>query len=209
MADSPSSGNDECAARPVGAQPHAQHAARRGAEAVVGRLAVDQEAHAGGRLLVGHPRAVAAALLADHEQQPDARLAALARSRSAAATCAARIPFASHDAAAEEQAALLPARKERRHAVEVRGEDDLRARARACAKTLKRPSATGCSSTRVAAVARGTAPATRRPSRFAPGRRIDVDEAARQRDRRSTADSTESIARARCARRSSRRDTSR
>ena len=60
---------------PRGHEPHAQHAARGQAEAVVGRLAVDQEPHAGRRQLVGHLGAVAAALLAHHVEQADAPLA--------------------------------------------------------------------------------------------------------------------------------------
>ena len=81
---------------PVGVQPHAQEAARRRAETVVGRLAVDQKANAVRRLLVGDAGAVAAPLLADDEQQRDSRLAGTRAADSAAATCAARMPFASH-----------------------------------------------------------------------------------------------------------------
>ena len=53
----------------------AQDAARRQAEAVVGRLAVDQKPAPVGAPAFGDSRAVAAALLADDEQQADARLA--------------------------------------------------------------------------------------------------------------------------------------
>jgi hypothetical protein len=51
-----------------------------------------RNAEPGGRLR--HGRAVAAALLADHEQQADAR--SPAHAAFAAATCAARMPLASH-----------------------------------------------------------------------------------------------------------------
>ena len=57
------------------AQLDAQDPARRGAEAIVGRLAVDQKpAQAAGVRAVGDLRAVAAALFADDKQQADARL---------------------------------------------------------------------------------------------------------------------------------------
>ena len=57
-----------------GGQPQAQDAARRDAEPVVGRLAVDQEPGLPRRGIRGRG-AVAAPFLADDEQQPDARLA--------------------------------------------------------------------------------------------------------------------------------------
>ena len=59
---------------PAGAQPEAQDAARRETQPVVRRLAVDQKPAAATRL-VGRARAVAAALLADDEHEPDARFA--------------------------------------------------------------------------------------------------------------------------------------
>ncbi len=111
----------------LGVQPHTKQATRCSAEAVVGRLAVDQVANAIRRLLVGDARAVAAALLADDEEQPDACLASTAQPigrRDLGRENALRVARA----AAEQQPALLAARKERRHAVEVRGEDDLRLR---------------------------------------------------------------------------------
>ena len=58
----------------VGDEPAREHAARGGAEAIVGRLAVDQELRRRGNL-IGRERAVAAPLFAGHEHQPDARLA--------------------------------------------------------------------------------------------------------------------------------------
>ena len=66
MADSPSSGNEECAARPLATQP------------IVGWLPVDQEpALVGDR--VRRARAVAAALFPHHEHEPDPRLAVAAQ----------------------------------------------------------------------------------------------------------------------------------
>ena len=53
------------------AQLEPENAARRQAEAVVGRLAVDQEA-AAGRDVVRDARAVAAAFFADDEDESDA-----------------------------------------------------------------------------------------------------------------------------------------
>ena len=98
IADSPSSGNDECAARPLARQLEPEDPARREAEAVVGRLAVDQEpASRAARRVVRDLRAVAAALFADDEQQARRASSPSRRSRSAAATCAARMPFASHE----------------------------------------------------------------------------------------------------------------
>ena len=91
------------------------------------------------RRLVRRSRAVAAALLADDEHQADARFA-VARSRSAAATCAARMPFASHDAAAV-QAIAFDAARERtaaRSRSAWRTRPTATARRPAVAMTLKR-----------------------------------------------------------------------
>ena len=126
------------------AQPRAIDAARRGGEPVVGRLAVDQEARSGRDDVRGR-RAVAAPLLADDEQQADARLAGGAqplgrrdlrdeRALGVAGSAPVQAPV------------RLAARKERRHAVEVRGEHDVGI-ARPSAMTLNRPSTTGCSVT--------------------------------------------------------------
>ena len=77
-------------------RPQPGAAARRASRSqpIVGRLAVDQESRAGWRR-VRRRGAVASALLPDDEQSPTRR-SPLARSRSAAATCAARMPLASH-----------------------------------------------------------------------------------------------------------------
>ena len=132
---------------PARAQLEAQDAARREAEPVVGRLAVDQEPAAAGRRLVRRARAVAAALLADDEQQADARFAVapqpigrrhLRRENALRVARAAPVQAIAFDAA----------RKERRHAVEVRREDDqLRRGACGVAMTLNRVPSTGCSTT--------------------------------------------------------------
>jgi hypothetical protein len=70
---------------PARAQLEPEDAARREAEAVVGRFAVDQKPRAGaaGRMVRG-ARAIAAALFADDEHQADA--AAIRRNCSAADT---------------------------------------------------------------------------------------------------------------------------
>ena len=96
-----------------------------GAEAALGRLAVDQKPRAAGRV-VRQLRAVAAALLADDEQQADAGFAfapqAIDRGdlRGENALRVAR-------AAAVEPIAVDAARKKRRHAIEVRGQHHRRA----------------------------------------------------------------------------------
>src|SRR5918994_4880630 len=61
---------------PDGAQAHAQNATCGCAEAVIGRLSVDQELDAGRRVIVGDTRAVAAALLTGDEQEPNMQLPA-------------------------------------------------------------------------------------------------------------------------------------
>ena len=93
--------------------------------------------HPFGRL-VRDSRAVAAALLADDEQQADARLAVAPQPlgrRDLRGENALRVARA----AAVQPIALDAARKERRHAVEVRREDDRRRPgSSAVAMTLKR-----------------------------------------------------------------------
>ena len=210
MADSPSSGNDEWAARPGRHQPHAQDAARRDAQAVVGGLAVDQEPHARRRQLVGHARAVAAALLADHEQQADARLAALPQPlgrghlRRQDALGVAR-------AAADEHAALDAARD--RTAARSRSAW----RSTTCGSVAERGehveaiagdrllASRGSRARRAAAPAAGRSrPRVRSWNRC---RRARASARPRRPDRRLAGCATESIARARSARRSSRRGT--
>ena len=108
---------------PARHQPEPQGAARRQRQPVVGRLAVDEEPRTR-RREVRRARAVAAALLADDEQQADALLAGAPQAvdgRDLRREDALRIARA----AAEDASALEPARKKRRDAVEVRREDDL------------------------------------------------------------------------------------
>jgi hypothetical protein len=121
MADSPSSGAAECAAA-VRRQAEAEDAPRGEGEAIVGRLPVDQK-HGPRRRGIRDRRPLAAPLFADHEQQPDAPLAvgpqALRRRdlRREDALGVAR-------AAPMQRPVAHVARKERRHAVEVRGQHD-------------------------------------------------------------------------------------
>src|SRR5689334_21944146 len=106
-------------------QPHAQNAAGGGAKAIVGGLAVDEEADALWWAPVGDPRAVAAALLADDEQQAEAGFAGGAEPFSGT-NLGSHDTFGIARAASEDEAALHAARKERRHAVEVCGEHHMR-----------------------------------------------------------------------------------
>ena len=131
---------------PAGAQLEAQDAARGEAEPVVGRLAVDQKPAAAGAASFAAARAVAAALLADDEHQADARFAVAPQAigrRDLRRQNALRIARA----APVQPIAVDAARKERRHAVEVRREDQLRADACGVAMTLNRAPSTGCSTT--------------------------------------------------------------
>ena len=57
----------------TGVQPHAQNAARRRAEPVVRRLAVDEEPYASWRELVGGLRPIAATFLAGKKEQRQPR----------------------------------------------------------------------------------------------------------------------------------------
>ena len=145
IADSPSSGRLECAARPVALQPHAIDAARRDAEPVVRRLAVDQEAAIRGGERVRGLRAVAAPLLADDEQQADARLAGRAQ------------PLGGGDLRDQRALASQAPRPYRRPSSSRLGknggtqskcvENTTTGSAAVGAMTLKRPSTTGCRST--------------------------------------------------------------
>ena len=105
-------------------QADAEAAARRRAEAKIGRLAVDQESRFRGDA-VGGLRAVAAALFAADEHQSDARLAFRAQPLGGG-DLRGENAFRIARAAPIELAVLDAAREERRHAVEVRREDDLR-----------------------------------------------------------------------------------
>jgi hypothetical protein len=146
IAESPSSGNDECAARPARVQADAQDAAGGDAEAVVGRLPVDQVLHAGRRTVVGDSRAVAAPLLAGKQQQRDPPLTGgaqpLRRSdlRRQDALGVAR-------AAPEDEAALLAAREKNGGTQSKWVEKTTCGSASSRANTLKRPLVTGCSVT--------------------------------------------------------------
>ena len=108
----------------AGAQPEPEDAARREAETVVGRLAVDQKPRAAiAAAVVRHARAVAAALLADDEHQADARFA-VAPQLLGRRDLRRENPFRVARAAAEQPVAFDAAGKERRHAVEMGGEHD-------------------------------------------------------------------------------------
>ena len=137
IADSPSSGNDECAARPVATQLEPQDAARGEPEPVVGRLAVDEEPAIRAAAWFARARAVAAALFADHEQQADARLARPPQPIGGR-DLRGQNPFASHAPRPYEPVALDAAREERRDAVEMRGEHDRRRSPAVRAITLNR-----------------------------------------------------------------------
>jgi len=106
----------------AGLEPQSQNAAGCAAQAVVGRLAVDQEPRSTGAF-VGDHGAIAAAFLAYDEQHSDAALARCAQ------------PFRRRDlrrqdplgvarAAAEQRGAAKVAREEWWNAVEMRREDD-------------------------------------------------------------------------------------
>src|SRR5919108_758610 len=105
-----------------GAQLQPQHAARGEPEPVVGRLAVDQVAAAVTRV-VRHARAVAAALLSDDEEQTDGCLA-VATQPIRGGDLRGQDPLGVACAAAAETIPLETTRKERRDAIDMRGEND-------------------------------------------------------------------------------------
>ncbi len=148
MADSPSSGNDECAARPRARA--AARAARR-AWPTPRRLSVGspliRNLHAVRRVLVGDARAVAAALLADDEQQRRTRDSPAARSRSAAAPAPQECPW--RRTSRGRRSSPRSSRLGKNGGTQSKCvEKTTCGGASSCAKTLKRPSATGCSMTR-------------------------------------------------------------
>ncbi len=161
-----------------GHEPDTQHAARGGAEPIVGRLAVDEKL-AARRKRVGGAGAVAAALLARHEEQADGRAAGSAQSLRRG-HLRGQDPFGVARATSIQPIALDATGKERRHAVEVRGEHEPRfARRRddvdpAVAERLLEDG--------VAALAQKRGD-DRANFLLTAGRGIDVDQAPRQRDR--------------------------
>src|SRR5262245_20610606 len=103
----------------LGMEPHAKQATCRDAQAVVRRLAVDEKTNALRCLVVGHARAIAAALFADDEQQRDARLASRSQplgGRYLRSEDALRVTGTT----AKHQTALLMTGIKRWHTVEVR-----------------------------------------------------------------------------------------
>src|SRR5262245_54401289 len=100
-----------------GIEPGAVDAARGGGQPVVGGLAVDEKPRSG-REEVCRLRALAAPLFADDEEQADTRFAARAQALGRR-DLRDENPFRVTGAASVQPAVLFPARKERRHAVEV------------------------------------------------------------------------------------------
>ena len=105
-------------------EPHAEAAARRRAQPQIRRLAVDQESRFRGDA-IGGLRAVAAAFLAADKHQADARLAFRAQPLGGG-DLRGENAFRIARTAPIERAVLDAAGKERRHAVEVGREDDVR-----------------------------------------------------------------------------------
>ena len=122
MADSPSSGNDECAARPLARSLTRRMPRVATTQPIVGRLSVDEKP-APSRGLVRASRAVAAPLFADDEQEPDARLA-FQPQPIGGGDLRGQNPFRIARAAAVQTVALDPAGEKRRHAIDVRGKGD-------------------------------------------------------------------------------------
>ena len=124
-------------------------------------------------------RAVAAPLLADDEQQPDAPLAGSPQPLGRR-DLRRQDPLRIARAAAEQPAILDPARKERRHAIEVRGEHHLRI-------VDRREDVGAAALDRLLddVVAERAQPPGEPAARLclAAGRRIDVDERSRERER--------------------------
>ena len=179
---------------PAGAQLQPQDPARGEAEAVVRRLTVDEKrAPLAERRVVGHSRAVAAALLADDEEKTDT----IARTSKAIGGRDLRRedPFRVAGAAPVQAVAFDPARKERGDAIEVRREGDRR-RLICCATwAIGTARAVRCGigddvearvvdpllDDRPAPAAQIVGqPASRCP--FTSGGRVDVDERSRQAD---------------------------
>ena len=165
---------------PFRPQPNAQDTSGGRTETVVRRFAVDQVSDAFWRAAIGSTRTIAAALLAHDEQEPDARLAARAQPlcrddlRRENAFRVARSP-------AKQEPALLPAWEERRHAVEVGGEHDLRRRIEV-GEDVEAPVRHRMFDHLVALLAKEPRKPRARVA-FNARRRVDVDEVSSQRDR--------------------------
>src|SRR6266851_8262067 len=164
--------------RPPGRlQSDPEHAARRDPEAVVGRLSVDEKAAVvGGE--IRRAGSVAAPFFPDDEQQPHASLATAAKDvggRHLRGEDALRIA----GTAAADPIALETARKERRHAIEMRGQHDggFARRGEEVESGIVHP-LLGDGEAETAQVLREPAPGLG----LAAGRRVDVDQRARQTD---------------------------
>src|SRR6476646_5789906 len=156
-----------------GVKAHAQHAAGRDAKPVVSRLAVDEIPYPLRRLVVGDTRAVAATLFAGEEQH---RNPGLTRGAKPFDRCylGRENPFRVARPAAEDHATLLPRSYERRYAVEMRGEDNLR-----CGVQLREHIETTVRNPLFGDAVPAVAQKTRQPGRYfnlASRGGIDVDE---------------------------------
>src|SRR4051812_24108120 len=168
----------------AGAQLEPENSARGETQAIVGGLAVDQEPWTlAARRFIGDPRTVAATLLADHEHERDPRFA-MPPQLFGCRYLRREDPFRVARAAAKQPVAFDAAGKKRGDTVEVGGERH--GRRSACparhrcdhvearivdALLLHRP----------AAIAKVVGEPSSRGA-LAAGGRVDVDEAARQRD---------------------------
>ena len=131
-------------------------------ELAVGGLAVDQECGCPEGDSVRQRGAVAAALLADDEQQADPAFATGAAAARRAASCAARIPSHRTHPRPMQPSVAHAGWNERRHAVEVRGETTTADRP-ACAQMFEAAASHGLLDNRIAAIAQHAQPANLRP----------------------------------------------
>ncbi len=165
-----------------GLQHHAQDAARRETEpSSVGSPSIRYRQPAARGSRFARFGTFAAALLADHEQQPDARLAVRPQH---VGRCDLRRenPLGVARAAAVDAAALETTRKERRHAVEVRREDDLRRARRRSREDVEAVVVRPAARRRRSPVSQEAPRQERGRGALAAGGRVDVDQRARQRD---------------------------
>ncbi len=158
-------------------QPHAQNPSRRRRQPAIGRLAIDEES-AGIGDRIRRRRAVTAALLADNEQHADPALAALPKAFGRG-HLRRENPFRIAGAAPNQAAILDAAGKERRHAIEVRREDN--------ARLVEHRQDVGAAALDALFDDVVTEPAQplgqpRPRFRLPPRRRVDVDECPRERE---------------------------
>ena len=163
---------------PGRAQPDAQRAARREPQPVVGRLAVHEKPRC--RWRRDSPRARRRCRVPRRPRTAGRRALALPPQDLGRRDLRRQDALRVARAAAVDPIALEPARKERRHAVEMRGEHDRRA-ARGRRDDVESGVVDRLLGDRQARARAGTAPASG-PLRLAAGRRIDVDQPARQVD---------------------------